>query len=103
MWECKRCGAEAYRVLSDSQMMGGVIMEKRECMHCQQITHAAKQEHQGVVYEAASAAGARCPGCGHKPVRVYRSLPTEGGLKVRYHHCKHCGWRGKSVEKVTGR
>lgn len=46
--------------------------------------------------------GLRCPSCGSPMVVVRRTLPwyraTVPPLRVRYHACRDCGERFKSVE-----
>lgn len=50
-------------------------------------------------YQAPVRGGARCEVCGAL-VAAYRRMPVDGGVRVRYHRCEACGWKGKSVEKV---
>jgi len=42
----------------------------------------------GVDYSARY--GARCPACGQR-TRIYRTMPWDGDLRVRYHKCEHQG------------
>lgn len=41
--------------------------------------------------------GVACPCCNQR-ARVTSSLPWESGVKVRYHKCDFCGWKGKSTQ-----
>lgn len=50
-------------------------------------------------YQAPVRGGARCEECGAL-VAAYRRMPVDGGVRVRYHRCEACGWKGKSVEKI---
>lgn len=42
---------------------------------------------------------ATCPDCGRGPVATYTTRKPKDGTRVRYHRCKWCGRRFKSVEE----
>lgn len=43
---------------------------------------------------------ARCPHCGNRNTRVYRSLPPENGRRVQYRLCVYCELRFKTIIDV---
>ena len=62
---------------------------------------AKKQPLDGVTYDRV--AGVDCPACRMNLGRipggsVTNTLPWEDGIRVRYHTCRRCGARFKSVE-----
>jgi len=52
-----------------------------------------------VVYKSAVRGGATCPRCGRRPVPVVSAPAGDGGVRIRYHECPDCGWKGKSQER----
>jgi Zn ribbon nucleic-acid-binding protein len=43
--------------------------------------------------------GAECPACKMPGGYVTNTLPWEDGLRIRYHVCRRCGSRFKSIEE----
>lgn len=56
-----------------------------------------RQPLDGVTYDRIK--GAICPRCS-MPGGVTNTLPWEDGLRVRYHICRRCGKKYKSVESL---
>lgn len=56
-----------------------------------------KQPLDGVTYDRIK--GARCPRC-QMPGGVTNTLPWEDDMRVRYHICRRCGGRFKSMESL---
>mgnify|MGYP000527064364 CR=1 FL=1 len=54
----------------------------------------------GVVYSARF--GARCPKCRSRNVPGYKWMPWDRDQRIRYHKCKVCGAKFKSVETDYG-
>lgn len=56
----------------------------------------------GVDYTAKD--GAVCPFCGKRRIPTYKSMPWDGAVRVRYHHCNNpecpMGEMGGSVKSV---
>lgn len=50
----------------------------------QKLALAVHQAEAGVDYSARS--GAICPGCGKK-APIYKTLPWDGDIRIRYHRC----------------
>lgn len=50
----------------------------------------------GVVYDRI--AGAQCPACNMPGGYVTNTLPWESKVRIRYHVCRRCGSKFKSVE-----
>jgi len=44
--------------------------------------------------------GAMCPFCKRSKGSVLRTLPWEGETRIRYHNCRRCGGRFKSIESL---
>lgn len=57
-----------------------------------------KIELQGASYDRKKS-GAECPNCRTEKAAVIRTLPWEGDIRIRYHHCQSCGMRFKSIEE----
>ncbi len=48
------------------------------------IVAAIEKAEAGVDYSARI--GASCPACGRK-AKIYKTMPWEGCVRIRYHHC----------------
>lgn len=64
------------------------------------VTDFAKKQIKviGVTYSPVT--GARCPHCNTPKGNVYRTLKWYAGNRLRYHCCRRCGQRFKSVESI---
>lgn len=96
---CPKCGCNQSELVSSSAGLRGGKHERRECGHCGKRFGVnipapagdalAAELGGGVVYRPV-----RCPGCASDNQVV---TSTQG--RLRYHRCRDCGQRFKSVEE----
>lgn len=60
------------------------------------IAVAVALVNQGVDYTSKDKAP--CPLCGSRKVKVTNTLPWEGDIRIRYHQCRVCRHKFKSIE-----
>lgn len=109
--ECPECGCADSEVLSSRPAVSGReeemqlwTIERRQCRHCgcQFGNRAAREAEAETERGPVMHAPATCPKCRSRRVPV-RSTQTMDGLVRRYHKCKDCGLKFKSIETLEDR
>lgn len=93
--ECSRCGCEDSDLVKTQRTWHGEV-EVRRCNHCgKKFTHTVEPDEEDAADEVAVYYDVRCvcPSCNAENPPV-TSAPGKG---VRWHRCRRCGTRFKSV------